>query len=165
MGLDMYLSVRRYISRVDLTKVYDREVGWSETSGFHDLMDSLNAADYLESGETTGSHVEIPVAYWRKANAIHNWFVTERADGVDDCREIGVTDGHLEELLSLCEIVLRVPASAPIHLPTESGFFFGGVEYDDWYFDQISYTAKRLREIIPLMKKNNDDWAVYQASW
>jgi hypothetical protein len=47
------------------------------------------------------------VGYWRKANQIHNWFVENIQDGIDDCdyhRE--VTEEDLEELLDVCKRVL-----------------------------------------------------------
>lgn len=47
------------------------------------------------------------VGYWRKANHIHNWFVENIQDGVDDCnyhRE--VTEDDLHELLNICKQVL-----------------------------------------------------------
>ena len=47
------------------------------------------------------------VGYWRKANQIHNWFVENVQDGVDDCGYHNeVTKEDLEELLNICEIVL-----------------------------------------------------------
>lgn len=47
------------------------------------------------------------VAYWRKANAIHDWFVEHVQDGVDDCDYHNeVTKEVLEELLDTCERVL-----------------------------------------------------------
>lgn len=49
------------------------------------------------------------VAYWRKANAIHDWFVEHVQDGVDDCDYHNeVTKEILEELLDTCEKVLAV---------------------------------------------------------
>ena len=47
------------------------------------------------------------VGYWRKANQIHNWFVENIQDGIDDCnyhRE--VTEEDLTELLNVCQKVL-----------------------------------------------------------
>lgn len=43
------------------------------------------------------------VGYWRKSNSVHNWFVENIQDGVDDCnyhRE--VTEDDLEKLLDIC---------------------------------------------------------------
>ena len=48
------------------------------------------------------------VGYWRKANQIHNWFVENIQNGVDDCCYHGeVTKEDLEELLYICERVLN----------------------------------------------------------
>lgn len=45
------------------------------------------------------------IGYWRKANAIHNWFVENVQNGVDDCGEYEVSKSDLKELLSLCKEV------------------------------------------------------------
>ena len=45
------------------------------------------------------------VAYWRKANAIHKWFVENVQDGVDDCGRYEVTKEQLQELLKICLMV------------------------------------------------------------
>lgn len=47
------------------------------------------------------------VAYWRKANHIHKWFVDNIQDGEDDCgyhRE--VTERDLRRLLDICKVIL-----------------------------------------------------------
>lgn len=46
------------------------------------------------------------VAYWRKANAIHRWFVENVQNGADDCGHYPVTGGQLQELLAQVERVL-----------------------------------------------------------
>jgi hypothetical protein len=171
MGLDMYLSVRKYISRVDFSQPYDEAKGWEHSPDFTSLVESVGAEEFIEPQDSAGAHIEIPVAYWRKANAIHKWFVDERADGVDQCQPIGVHVDHLKELLELCNEVLENRDKAEELLPTESGFFFGNTEYDEYYFQDLEYTQRRLSELVPLMERKNDkghqdnDWAVYQASW
>lgn len=48
------------------------------------------------------------VGYWRKANEIHNWFVENVQDGIDDCDyHHEVTKEILEELLDICQTVLN----------------------------------------------------------
>ena len=42
------------------------------------------------------------VGYWRKANAIHRWFVENVQDGIDDCEYYEVKKEQLEELLETC---------------------------------------------------------------
>jgi hypothetical protein len=46
------------------------------------------------------------VAYWRKANQIHNWFVENVQDGNDDCKDYYVSRKQLEELRDTCKAVL-----------------------------------------------------------
>ena len=40
--------------------------------------------------------------YWRKANAIHNFFVQECGQGIDECQQIVVTRDHLKDLRDRC---------------------------------------------------------------
>ncbi len=46
------------------------------------------------------------VGQWRKANAIHRWFVDRVQGGEDDCREAPVSREQLAELRALCLRVL-----------------------------------------------------------
>lgn len=47
------------------------------------------------------------VAYWRKANQIHNWFVENVQDGIDDCGCYEVSRQKLQDLLTNCRDVLK----------------------------------------------------------
>lgn len=107
-------------------------------------------------------HKEImeEVAYWRKANQIHNWFVDHIQSGIDDCNfHDEVTEEILLELLADCKLVLQkvryledgeiiVPKSVENILPTCTGFFFGSYEYDHDYIEDIKDTVKIIREIL-----------------
>lgn len=104
------------------------------------------------------------VGYWRKANQIHNWFVENIQDGVDDCnyhRE--VTEEDLMELLNACQIVLRScdlvagednvevvenSSVAEELLPTASGFFFGSYGYDEWYVEDLRNTIDIINKVL-----------------
>ena len=165
MGLDMYLSVRKYVSQIDFSKGYDEEAGWSRTDDFQKLVESTGLEKLVEKDSSTGANVEVSVMYWRKANAIHKWFVDNRADGVDECQPIQCHLEHLEELVADCKSVIDDNDLAEQVLPTEDGFFFGGTEYDEYYFSDIQYTHDRLSEVMKLMREQDCDWAVYQASW
>lgn len=109
-----------------------------------------------------GDSIRKELCYWRKANAIHRWFVDNCADGDDNCEEMFVSKEKLKELLDICEVVLDNRNEAKDLLPTGSGFFFGSLEYDDYYFDDIEKTVKCLKEILnnPLI-----NYVYYQASW
>ena len=42
------------------------------------------------------------LGYWRKANAVHRWFVENVQNDVDDCEYYEVSKEHLKELLDIC---------------------------------------------------------------
>lgn len=49
------------------------------------------------------SYIEEEVGYWRKANAIHKWFVDNVQEGIDDCKEYYVSIEQLKELHDICQ--------------------------------------------------------------
>jgi len=110
---------------------------------------------WKESDEGTG------LAYWRKANAIHKWFVDNVQGGLDDCKESQVSRGQLKELVKLCKQVLKNHDLAPVLLPTQHGFFFGTQEYDDDYFEQLVYTKNILNQVV----KSPHAVITYLSSW
>jgi hypothetical protein len=149
------------------------------------------------------------VGYWRKANAIHGWFVRECGNNVDECQEIVVPKIKMMELQALClsALIKRSQDPAPLE-ETESpkssksvpvdgqemgewlmeqmkmettlallekqfedtsdplrpvaGFFFGGTEKDQYYYQDLMETAEIIREAL---EEYPDGEFVYQASW
>ena len=49
-------------------------------------------------------------------------------------------------------------------LPTSSGFFFGGTNYDQWYLEDIDDTIKQIKSILETTDFDNE-YVLYQASW
>jgi hypothetical protein len=110
------------------------------------------------------NYVTAEAAYWRKANAVHAWFVTNVQSGVDDCGHYDVSRDQLSELADLCDQVLQDLSRAEELLPTQSGFFFGGTEYNDWYCRNLEYTRDRLRELLSNQTLASWDFQ-YHSSW
>jgi hypothetical protein len=104
------------------------------------------------------------IGYWRKANAIHKWFVDNVQNGVDDCGDYKVTKEQLIQLRNTCNDVLRDVNLAPELLPTQSGFFFGNTNYDEWYFNDLEDTKRILDEIIETKPYCLDE-LYYSSSW
>lgn len=129
MGLDMYLKGSRR-----LHSYFSGGADQAIARQIQDLFPELAGhTDQWGDGPVVRS-VGVEVGYWRKANAIHNWFVREVQGGVDDCGTYSVSREQLAELKSLC---LRVQANhglAAELLPTASGFFFGSTSYDEGYY-------------------------------
>jgi hypothetical protein len=103
--------------------------------------------------------------YWRKANAIHDWFVREVQAGVDECQESYVSTEKLKTLRDLCREVMNDKEKANSLLPTRSGFFFGDTSYDEWYFMHIENTEKQLTEVLEDEEFLKSWEFYYQSSW
>ena len=164
MGLDMYLEARKYFSKIDYKQ--DGEVVKPD---YQELAKFFPAGSD-EFGEHAGATLEITVGYWRKANAIHAWFVRECANGVDECQPTPVIDGKLRELKVIIEFLMEIKdlptASEQIEklLPTESGFFFGSTEYDEYYWADLQRTLDILNNAIKL-EEDEGCSITYQESW
>jgi hypothetical protein len=106
--------------------------------------------------------VDAPLVYWRKANAIHNFF-TSLKDQHESCESIEVTKDMLGMLLDRCTMVLEDRSRADELLPTTSGFFFGSTEYDDWYFNKLEDT---IQKITPILSDGDiKDGDLYYFGW
>lgn len=146
MGLDMYLTGKRYIS-----KVFDEKA-----------FEEINNVD-IGQEDFKINEVSIDVGYWRKQNQIHHWFVENVQDGVDDCRIYHVERDKLKELRDLCQDVINEPDKASDLLPAQGGFFFGGVEYDDYYMEGLQDTINIIDKALTL---SDAKWEIYyQSSW
>lgn len=151
MGLDMYLYARKskYTS-----SFREKDLHYpNELKVFEE--------DFLIINETT----DYQIGYWRKANAIHQWFVDNCAGGEDDCRPVYIEISKLKELKELCEKVLNDHSKAKELLHTQSGFFFGSEEYDEWYFKDLEYTKQLLEKILNHKDLLDNYEIYYEASW
>lgn len=108
-------------------------------------------------------------ATWRKANAIHSWFVKNVQGGNDDCGSYEVSKVQLDQLLKDCKKVRaayhgkmkKVIASL---LPTQEGFFFGSTAYDESYLENIEHTIEVLQEVLSNFDSESNKF-YYMSSW
>ena len=147
MGLDMYLTASRLIWQHDKR---DQKIAMNIATQFPDIPGRLKEVEY-------------EVAYWRKANAIHNWFVKNVQDGKDECEKFDVSIEQLQSLVSACKSVLARHSLAEKLLPPTSGFFFGNTDIDDWYFEDLQKTINML---MPVIEADMTGWDIqYRSSW
>jgi len=153
MGLDMYLERDTYI-------------GMKEFRHYRKGMDKVKIKIPGVDPDKVKSVTE-GVAYWRKANAIHKWFVDNAQDGVDECQRAYVNRRQLRELLDLCENLLkkRSDVVAVDELPPQSGFFFGGTEIDEGYWQDIENTVEQLKPIFGVSDEEDQADYYYKSSW
>ena len=152
MGLDMYLTAKKYLWS-DTDKELSKKINdLIEVDG--DQEKRFNGSSLVVKG------IEVDAMYWRKANAIHGWFVENIQDDEDDCREYPVEREQLEELLAEC--VSALTSRNAKKLPPKQGFFFGSKEVDEWYWQNLEDTVKGLERALTL----SDEYSYYyQSSW
>jgi hypothetical protein len=147
MGLDMYLTAKRYI--------YD----------FNDDGKALREQlEELKVNDMRVKEISYEAGYWRKANQIHKWFVDNIQEGVDNCGQylVGITE--LEGLLEKVNEVLRNRDKAQEVLPTSNGFFFGSDSYGDGYFDDLIQTKAIIENVLSIDDLHQYDF-YYSSSW
>ena len=155
MGLDMQLEKQTYVKN------------WNHKTDKHQVTIKLNNKIRKDINPSRISAIIEDVMYWRKANHIHSWFVSNVQDGVDDCGRYFVSIEKLKELAAQCDEVLKFdPSISPSELlPTQEGFFFGGTKYDEYYYDQCKETSKVIKS---LLKEDHNEYGgdyYYSSSW
>lgn len=145
---------------------------------------------HVEDGSPLLKREEI--GFWQEANQIHGWFVDNVQKGEDDRQEYYVSRTQLGNLLASVQEVLdnsalvlkkqsegrfwydtlinsedegyviENPSTAKEYLPTREGFFFGSLDYDQQYLDQLRHTRDILREALLSPK---DAVFSYRANW
>lgn len=104
---------------------------------------------------------------WRKANQIHHWF-TEHCKCLEPEVLYLVTVDDISELYKTIEQVLKDHSKAKTLLPTCQGFFYGSMEYDEWYFDELEYSLKLLKMVLENIEDSDllsKRALIYYASW
>lgn len=132
MGLDMYLNKKTYL-------------GWNyehnRKSALPDLLEFDINAERI-------TYVYEQVGYWRKANAIHNWFVVNIMNNEDKCEEFYVSPDKIRTLLDTCNNVLETAK-------LEKGLINCGYQYKDGIRTAITEeglvisNAEEIAELLP----------------
>jgi hypothetical protein len=204
MGLDMYLYAEKYVSNASDSMVERFPQYAKEREMYREVVKAIGG-EMLPTPEYGGMSISKCVGYWRKANAIHGWFVRELADGIDECQRIDVGWDDITRLRDEC---INALANRNNAVPTEertktismddkspeemmnvimeewgnqkakanstvletsdplaptAGFFFGGTEKDEYYYQDIEHTLDVLNSLLAF---NDTEWSFYyRASW
>lgn len=175
MGLDMYLKrVPKVDSNKELDEMLSFQGEWQDKDNefktheeFVEKMKAKIPSLNEERHITKSKYFKIgwigqEVAYWRKANSIHRWFVENVQDCRDECKPHIASKEKLEELLLTCyDVVDKENINL---LPSQGGFFFGSTDYDEWYFEDVRNTIEQLEKIL----KETDfekETIYYLSSW
>lgn len=166
MGLDMYLYREVYVGANHEHRNVQGIIKLKYT--FNSEIDETK--DIEVNFNKVVSITEL-VKYWRKANAIHGWFVNNIQGGNDNCHEHWVRRSDLEELYQVCNEIMNIPegvereALAMKLLPPVGGFFFGSTIIDEWYWKDLKETLEMLESELDNIKDNYEISYKYQSSW
>jgi hypothetical protein len=160
MGLDMYLYKRTYVQN------------WEHNPPEQQHQIEIKRGGVLRPDIKPSriSYITEQVAYWRKFNALHGWFVDNCASGLDECQAIHVEDEKMVELLETLKEVSSNFDKANELLPPVQGFFFGGDEVDEYYKEEVNSTIKIIEELLKEHELSKEfglysgDFE-YRASW
>ena len=131
----MYLYAERYVSKEGFLNPDDPAI--------YKFIAKTIGSDTLPEPTFGSMSVRQCVGYWRKANAIHGWFVRELADGEDNCRDIYVPTEALVRLRDNCvnELANRINAK-----PNESKHVIKVDDGDTDIFNKIIADIKQEHE-------------------
>lgn len=134
------------------------------------------------------TYIEESAIYWRKANAVHSWFVENVQDGEDECKPHYVSFEQLTKLKQTCLDSIAILQNSPMvdkqipvgwnsdgdimdtikvfdvgsaelpMMPT-GGFFFGSANLDEWFLEDLQFTADEISKLDP------DAEYEYCSSW
>jgi hypothetical protein len=178
MGLDMYLSKKTYVKNWSHQKPEDQ----------HNVTVIKGDVQRTDIKPERISYVVEEVAYWRKFNALHGWFVDNCGNGEDNCQEMYVDIVQLEELLGILkEVREKLNSSNKVKkvlqdwngkdyevevydnayeiselLSPHEGFFFGSYNIDEYYKNDVEETIEVIEGL--LSEEGSGDF-YYQASW
>jgi hypothetical protein len=156
MGLDMWLMKQHYV----------KNWGHTPPESMHLVSVKQGGVDRKDIDTGKINYITEEVCTWRKANGIHAWFVNNCQDGNDDCKRYYVSIEKLKELHGIIVKILDNFKLAEELLPTQSGFFFGSYDYDEYYFDDLKFT----RDVLDAEFKNYEEFKkypdyYYDSSW
>ena len=171
MGLDMYLNkyprykdataddfvmVDNYISWKERGQKYtfDEWCGGDESKVRTDLIDFYKQKKYTrhfdwdKDDSFAYDTIFTEIAYWRKANEIHNYFVEYVQHGVDDCGTYDVSKKQLEDLLYKCKEVERIAVLEKSKVV--NGYTFeNGKEIPMYEDGEVIANAEEVAAILP----------------
>lgn len=141
MGLDMYLKASKYVGGWDHSDAASKQE--------YESVIKTVGMDRLRCDDSPSIDVSVTVAYWRKANAIHAWFVEHVQDGVDECEPHDVTREQLESLRDLCRKVLAEIKIRPGDICTGTTFESNKPPLKSWCEGTVVENSDAAAQVLP----------------
>lgn len=177
MGLDMYLRRKTYIGnnykepekqvKIDVPGITQEKVTYvEEEAGYWRKANHIHQwfVDNVQDGEDNcGDYYVSKEQLQELLNTVNK--VLDASELVDGTINAGYSlkpDG--EKIYHTQEgKIIKDPTVAKELLPTQEGFFFGGTDYDEYYYENLLETKEMLEEIIAREPDEGDYY--YHSSW
>jgi hypothetical protein len=190
MGLDMYLTKKTYVwtdhetgkrelksikgfpekyknIKPERIKTIEEEVGyWRKANQIHKWL-----VDNIQDGNDDCGEYSLPK---EKAIELLNICkeIKEKCKLVEGKVRNGQvssaeTGGKLVDVMEDGKLITNSHIAAKL-LPSESGFFFGSTDYDQYYMDDIDNTIEILEKVLAEEDPEKDyfkEEIIYQSSW
>jgi hypothetical protein len=156
--------IKRLKKNIPLYKEYDYKL---QTYGFNIFTNELEIKNPDEVQKIFKQELKTCFApndvYFRKFNFVYSFFSNDIVEKTQTC----VVDKHrIGQLIDTCKDVLKYKGDedyARENLPTQGGFFFGSIEYDDYYWKCVKYCLKCIKKLYKAM--DDEDFVLWYFSW
>lgn len=161
MGLDMYLIKRKKdILKRDYWNFDNEEIYWRKANAIHKF--------FCDNGEEIEEQVIYKISkenletLLNKCNQVIETVIVEKGKVVNG-QTLNRETGQWEDILEDGNIIINQDEIAEI-LPTQSGFFFGSTNYDEYYLDDIKKTKEEIEKLLNYTDFETEE-CIYLASW
>ena len=105
------------------------------------------------------------IGYFRKVNFLVKYFKDLGFD-VENQTPFCISKEDAEVLLSRCNQVLKDHSKASELLPTMDGFFFGSIEYNEYYFNDVKEVRDYIKNtLLPEFEKLGSEEEIFFETW
>ena len=159
MGLDMYLIRRKKdLKNKDYWNFDKEDIYWRKANAIHKFL--------CDNGEEIEEQVIYKISKENLQELLNKCNeVLEKAIVKDGQIQNGsqYKDGEWEPIMQDDKYIENEEEIKDI-LPTQDGFFFGSINYDEYYLQDIEYTKKEVGFFLETMNFDKYD-CYYLASW
>lgn len=105
------------------------------------------------------------IGYFRKVNFLVKYFKDLGFD-VENQTPFCISKEDAEVLLSRCNQVLKDHSKASELLPTMDGFFFGSIEYNEYYFNDVKEVRDYIKNtLLPEFEELGSEEEIFFETW
>lgn len=105
------------------------------------------------------------LAYFRKVNFLIPFFENYFDVKLENLKDLEITKSSIKELKDRCERVLNARTLVKDLLPTQGGFFFGNINYDEYYYDDVVDVLDNCNALLQEFEKLKEGESIIFNIW